>query len=184
MRKTDKNNDNVDTKGLIPLLTEFVNNVDNNFDGYKTIDTIEYQRCDGFIPFDHNRGGIDLILITNNAFLIGSGYHFGTSIETKVEASYNKTEDEVRKENPTLSDEEIHDKVFEIEADDYSGQAFRVRIMYEGDNTLTVFAGWDDDAPYYRWSNKAEFEKTIEFKNKSDLKTKLNKLLKKINELK
>jgi hypothetical protein len=55
--------------------------------------------------------------------------------------------------------------------------AFRVRIMYEGENTVMVRAGWDNDAPCFRWTNKSEFEKEIKFKTKADLKAKLSKLI-------
>jgi hypothetical protein len=181
---TLKENDNVETKDLIPLLTKFMESIDIGFDSHLTrIEPIEFWSRDGFHAFDRNRGGMNLIAFTDNASLIGCGYHIGTSIESYVEESFNNTQDSIRAENPDYTDDQVFDETYNSESDDYSGQAFRVRIIYEGNNTLVVCAGWDKDAPYYGWSNKSELEKVIKFKNKRDLKTKLNKLLKKIEEL-
>lgn len=181
---TSKEKDNVETKGLLPVIKGFLEDINIGFDpDYSTIEDFEFKSRDGFSAFEHNRGGMDLLVITTTASLIGSGYHMGTSIEEKVEKQWNDTFDEVQKENPNMSDDELSELVYELESDEYSGQAFRVRVMYEGNNTLRVYAGWDNDAPYYRWNNKPEFEKTIKFKTKRDLKTKLNKCLKAISKL-
>jgi|ERR1019366_2033060 hypothetical protein len=180
---TLKENDNVETKKLILLLTEFLESLNIRFDGYNQIEPLEFRSRDGFSAFDRNRGGMDFISITDNASLIGSGYHSGTSIEKIINDSFETTLNEVKLEYPDLNEEEQYDKTYEIESNDYNGQAFRVRLMYEGNNTLVVHAGWDHDAPYFRWSNKSELEKVIKFKNKRDLKTKLNKLIKKIEKL-
>lgn len=181
-----KNLDNVETKKLIPIIKAFLEKVDINFETIETIsEEFEWKSRDGFSAHDHNRGGMDLIAITNNSYLKGSGTHIGTSIETYVEGSYNDSLVSIKEEFPELAEDsnEFYEKIDEMESDEYSGQAFRIRVMYEGNNIMRVYAGWDHDAPYYRWSNKPEFEKTIKFKNKRDLKTKLNKLLKKIGDL-
>ena len=184
MKNTNKKEDNVNTKNLLPLIKEFLEKVDINFDSMNTtIEEFEFESYSGFSAFHHNRGGMDLIAITTNGYLIGSGTHIGTSIEKQVEDSYSAICKQAVEEGLVDGTDKFYERVDSYQNDDYSGQAFRVRLMYEGDNTLVVYAGWDDDAPYFRWSNKPELEKTIKFKNKRDLKTKLNKLLKKISKL-
>lgn len=181
-----KNLDNVETKKLLPLIKEFLEKVDINFETQQTmLEPFEFRSYSGFAAYDHNRGGMDLIAITNDAYLLGSGTHFGTSIEKHVQDSHDSAAKQVLEDYPNLKDgsDEFYEKLDEILMDDYSGQAFRVRVMYEGNNVLRVYAGWDHDAPYFRWSNSPEFKKTIKFKNKRDLKAKLNKLLKKIGDL-
>ena len=180
---SSKDTDNVETKKLLPIFKTFLEGLDIRVDGHTSIEEFEFRSRDGFSAFDHNRGGVDLIVITDNASLIGSGYHMGTSIEKHVEETFNETQDQVRNDNPDFTDEEVFDKTYEIESDEYAGQAFRVRLMYEGDGVLVVYAGWDHDAPYYRWSNSPELEIEIKFKNKTELKAKLKKIAKKIEAL-
>lgn len=180
---TIKSIDNVETKKLVPILEQFLEKIDLSFEGSTEITELEYISRDGFSAFDRNRGGMDLICITDNASLICSGYHCGTSIETEVNESFDNTCKKVKEDNPEFTEDRVFEEAYNIESDVCSGQAFRVRLMYEGENTLVIHAGWDKDAPYFRWSNASELEAVIKFKNKNDLKTKLNKILKKINEL-
>lgn len=177
----DKSIDTVETEGLLPIIEEFLESITLPFEANTThIENFEYQSRDGFAASSHNRGGMDLLAITTAAHLIASGEHFGTQIELDVENYWSETFDEIQKENPELTDEQVFDETYTACNDDYSGEAWRVRVMYEGGNTLVVYAGYDKDAPYYRWHCKNKFEHKIVFKNKTDLKKQLTKLVKKV----
>lgn len=180
--KTDKASDNVETKNLIPIIREFLESIDPPFDAmHVTIEEIEYWSRDGFIAHGHNRGGMDLIAFTDIASLIGSGYHSGKSIEKHVEDIYYKDFEENKKDNPNLSEEDIYEMTNEQNSCDYSMLAWRIRVMYEGDNRLIVYVGWDKDAPYFPWKDKAESEHEINFKDNDDLIKQLTQLALNIN---
>lgn len=176
-----KETDNVDTQKLIPILKEFLESIDVPFEPYNTnISELEYQSRDGFIAYGHNRGGLDLIAFTTVANLMGSGEHLGSSICASVESDWETAYNDIKKNDPELDEEHIWDNVYESCSDEYYGYAWRIRIMYEGNNTLCIHVGWDTDAPYYRWHNKAQLKLEIKYKNKADLKRKLEKVKDKI----
>jgi hypothetical protein len=171
---TAQNIDNVETEGLLPIFQEFVDELVDHIDGnVGEPDIIEFRHRDGFIPSRYNKGGIDFISYNTVAGMIGSGAHMGTWIEQKIEELYNNDYDETKKENPNLTEEQLFDLVYERNDDDYSGVAYRVRVMYEGDNKVAIHYGFDFDAPYYRWGGNDIKTIEINFKNKSDLKRKL-----------
>lgn len=178
--------DNVDVKGLQPIIRAFLESIELPFEDINTqFSDIEYNHRDGFIPYRHNRGGMDLISYTNIHQLIGSGDHMGLTIHKWVDDQYKDSWKSVQESYPDLEphSETFYEKLDALNYDYYSGLAYRVRVMYEGENTITVYSGYDTDAPYYRWSDPVEFEKTIKFKNKTDLKAKLKSLLPKIRKV-
>lgn len=178
-----KDTDNFETRGLEPVLRDWLEGIELPFDATGVgIDTIEFRPRSGFIPHSHNHGGMDLFADTTVSYLIGSGEHFGLGIESWVQDVWTRAYKELGSEHPELGEDsdELFDKVYEDCGDDYSGIAWRIRAMYEGDGVLTVYAGYDFDAPYYRWDNGADFEATIEFKDLDDLADKLQKLSKRV----
>lgn len=186
--RTNKNidiEDNVETMGLIPIFKECIESLDLSLDfDYSSKEEFEYRRRDGFIPHSHNKGGIDFIGITSLSSLIGSGSHFNTSIEDNVNTSWEEeiknAEESFKEEKIEYTDDDIYDRAYDHGCDEYNGYAFRVRIMYEGNNKVCVHYGWDLDAPYYRWKNKTKGEFEISFKTISGLRRQLNKILKTI----
>lgn len=164
---TDKVLDNVETKKLNPIFKEWLESLDMPWnDGNTTIEEFEYRSRDGFSAHDHNRGGVDLINITSVAYLIGSGEHFGLAVEDYVS----------KQDNPNATEEELFDIAWEYNSGEYDDVAYRVRVMYTGNNTVEIFIGYDTDAPYFRWNDKPIQEIVINFKNKTDLKKQLNKI--------
>lgn len=174
--------DNVETKGLLPTIQNFLKSISLPFEASKEIEALEFISRDGFSAHDHNRGGMDLFSTTTVAYLIGSGEHCGTAIELDVEDSWDSSRNDIIKDNPELDLEgdELFDRVYESCNDDYSGMAYRVRVMYEGNGVLCVYSGYDTDAPYYRWNNKPDFNTKVKFKTKTELKRKLKALVKRI----
>lgn len=183
--KTEKSEDNIETvAGLKEALTDWIQSLSQPFnDGNIQVEELEYLSRSGFFAHSHNRGGVDLINITSRSFLIGSGEHFGLIIEDQITESENEDYKRIKEENPKASDEEISDMVYESGQDDYESVAFRVRAMYEGDGVVCIHAGYDNDAPYFRWSGKTHFEKEIKFKTISGLKRQLKALTKKVESL-
>jgi len=175
--KLNRETDNVDTKGLLPTFRQFVESIDMPVDGFVVeVKDMEWQRRDGFIPADHNRGGIDLIVVTDIASMIGSGTHTGTTIDEFCEKEYWGCYEYVKANNPELDEEEILDTTDGIMSDDYCHLAWRVRIMYNGNNQVSVYVGWDTDGPYFRWKRQHDSEYQIQFTDSQDLTKKLVQL--------
>lgn len=173
--------DNVITKGILPILTKFVDELEIPFEGYgRHVEELEFESRDGFIPYSHNRGGVDLFDMTDIGSLIGSGEHYHLNIRDMVDDRYNELYEEIAKEHTDTESDEFYNAVSDAAGNEYEGIAWRVRIMYNGDNKLTIFAGFDDEAPYFRWYRKCDFEKVIKFKNKTDLKQKLKAIKSKV----
>lgn len=184
----NKDHDNVETvKGLNAALKSWLETLSMPFDGYnKSIENFEFRSRDGFAAHSHNRGGLDLFIQTNVSYLMGSGEHFGLEIESWTEKSWDNaraellTRDEYK--NMDTDSDEFFDAVYEYCNDEYEGIAWRVRVMYEGQGVLRIYAGYDKDAPYYRWSGAELFEAEVNFKNIPELKRKLRALTKKVED--
>lgn len=182
---TDKETDNIETLGADQVIRDFFDSLKMPFDGDMTsIEGFEFKRRDGFIPHSHNRGGFDLFTQTTVSRLMGSGEHFGTAIEQWTEDSWDEGRKHVKESSPELDpdSDEFYDATYSACSGDYDGIAWRVRVMYEGNGKLSVFAGYDTDAPYYRFSGKFSslFEQTITFKTLSGLERQLQRMVKKL----
>lgn len=181
--KTEKSEDNIETLSseIVKALKSFVESVELPFsDAYidKTED-IEWQSRDGFIAYNNTRGGFDRIAIIPTYYLTGSGEVQGLVCQARIEEYDAETMADIKKDHPEMTDKQVYDAMTD-EAGEYDDIAYRVRVLYKGDNTLQIDAGFDYDAPYFRWSNASDFEADIKFKNVTDLKTKLTKIVKKI----
>lgn len=185
-----KETDNFETvEGLDAVLRDWLDSLTEPFEPQsKSVDAFEFKRRDGFIPHRHNCGGLDMILITDVSSLIGSGYHFGLKIEQWVDDQWNQANEEIAKDEPELhaasntdkGRDAFFDRVYEYCSGDYSAIAWRVRCMYEGNGVLKIYAGYDKDAPYFRWSGEVDFETEVRFKTLSGLKRQLDRLTKKV----
>lgn len=187
----DKETDNFETLQLEETIKEWLESIAAPFEGYnESIEAFEFKRRDGFIPHSHNRGGLDYFIQTTVAYLMASGDHFGTAIEQWTEDAWDDTHKHVsewykeRKEKIDEKSDLFHDAVYESCNGDYDGVAWRIRVMYEGQGKLTVFAGYDTDAPYYRFSGKfaSIFEQTIHFKTLKGLARQLKQMTKAVEE--
>lgn len=183
-----KESDNVETMSLIPVIQEFLEEITPAFEGYNSdqISEFEFKSRSGFWAHDHNRGGLDLIVINDLRGLMGSGEYMGLKIEKQVNKDYETLWNDIKQDNPELNEEnekdleKLYELVDEAGSCEYQSIAWRVRVMYEGNGVLMVYAGYDFDAPYFRWGNAADFEHKIEFKTLKGLKTQLKKLVSKI----
>lgn len=182
-----KETDNVEThEGLRETIREFLENLSHPFESQTySVDEFEFKRRDGFIPHRHNCGGLDLLAITDVAGLMGSGEHFGTKIESWTEKQWDDARDDLKKqaddagEEVDTDSEEFYDSVYEYCSGDYSAIGWKVRVMYEGNGVLKVYAGFDKDAPYFR-EGLNDFEAEIKFRTISGLARKLQALAKKV----
>lgn len=174
--------DNVETKKLLPILKKFAQECLDDLlaePSYTSIEEIEFKRRDGFTPYSHNKGGIDLIAVINPNSVLGSGFGGPKAVRLSYEAQTRVLE-YIQAEHPTLVDgvDEFYEVLDECLNNEYEEFAYRVRLKYEGNNTLGVFVGYDTDAPYFRFKCKDQQEFFIKFKDKKDLRNQLNKLIK------
>lgn len=150
---------------------------------------IEYESRDGFIPFSHNHGGLQLRGFTNVASIIGSGdlpTHQGAADEINRQWDYNR--ELVAEDNPSLDSEsdDFFDKVYESADDSESTVMYEIQAMYHGkDNnrhSMSISAAVNTEGPYHRrsiswapkvfcegateseivWQTAAEFKKKFE----------------------
>lgn len=185
----DKETDNFETQKLDEVIREWLDGLSMPFEGWGlSVEAFEFRRRDGFIPHSHNRGGLDLFIQTTVSSLMGSGEHFGTAIEQWTEDSWDAARKDLleqakeRGETVDTDSDSFYDDTYSYCNDDYEGVAWRVRVMYEGNGRLTVYAGYDTDAPYYRFSGEYShlFEQSITFKTLSGLKRQLERMTKKL----
>jgi hypothetical protein len=173
-----KHLDNIETvKGLKPTLKSFIDSIESpfEFNDYNQINELEWESRSGFIAHSHNRGGYDFISLCD--VYSSQGYTLGKQTNKKINDIVDYNFKSIKKDNPEMTDDDIHDAMHN-ESSEYDDIAFRVRAMYEGDNVLMVYMGYDFDAPYFRWNTKADKTKKIKFKDIKDLRTKLTKLKK------
>lgn len=169
-----------DISGLKEVCRDFLNNVMNNDHRLygSNIDELEYKSRDGFIAYNHNCGGLDLITIH---YMIDIQYEgLGTSQDEKIEKLINEKLNMVKRENFENSE------VFEQAQDDifcsvYDAIGLRIRIMYQGNGVLKIYTEVDFDAPYFRFRDQASQTYEIKFKTIAGLKTQLKKITKKID---
>lgn len=177
----EKFESNVENDKLLTILKEVSKEtVSCPFDSdWDSITELEFKRRDGFIPYSHNKGGIDLMFITSIKCLVSTGCGLPKELRAWIYDQEKMAEDYIKKEHPKVK--EGSDEFFELFDDYLSGEyndiMYRVRIMYHGHNELTVFNGFDLDAPYFRGNFRWGQEKKIKFKNKKDLALKLKKYL-------
>lgn len=181
--KTEKSKDNLYILHPVykKLFERFVGMVELPFSDAYSDETkeIEWQSRDGFSAYNSTRGGLDRIAIIPTHYLTGSGEIQGLVCQERIEKYDDETLADIKKDNPEMTYEEIEDKMRD-EASEYDDIAYRVRILYKGSNCVQIDAGFDYDAPYFRWSNKSDFECDFKFKNSTDLKNKLDKIVNKI----
>lgn len=184
-----KETDNFETLNLDATIRDWLETVKLPFEpSTKNIEAFEFRRRDGFIPHSHNCGGLDLFADTTVAYLMGSGEHFGTVIEQWTEDAWDDARKDLLEratedgETVDVDSDEFYDDTYRYCSDEYLGIAWRVRVMYEGNGRLTVYAGYDTDAPYYRFRGKFAhlFEETIQFKTLSGLKRQLERMTKRL----
>lgn len=165
------------------------------------IESLECKRRDGFIPFSHNKGGL---LFRNFSTLMD---YYGGGIEPKnkdaalqiqkqIEISVNLAKEEFTEKHKStdfdLEDDNYFNLLHEYLADDSSSIMHEIRFMYHGiknkKHSASVSVALNTEAPYHRssiaWAPEvfceAAEEIEITWTNDKDLKTKLNKVLKKL----
>lgn len=185
--KTYKSEDNINTKNLKSTVKAFLKALDTKafkHDGHTLeLDELEFESRDGFIAYDHNRGGMDLINLVTYSEIENNSCGSTKAISDFVQRQYENMLKDHPNYNKMTEDEqfETYDAYMGHENDNYIGR--RIRVMYEGNNVLCVHYGFDMDAPYFRWT-EANGDETnmieIKFKNKVDLKKQLVKAGKKI----
>jgi hypothetical protein len=181
--KTHKSEDNIDTLPPVykQLFRVFCQSIELPFSDAYSDETseIEYQSRDGFIAYDSTRGGSDRIAIVPMHYLTGSGEVRGLACQSHVEKCEQDDYNYIKENNPEMTDDEISEVIMN-ESSEQDDIAYRVRILYKGEKTIQIDAGFDYDAPYFRWSNKSDFEADFKYKNLADLKMKLKKIRTKI----
>lgn len=169
--------DNVIDKGLLPVLESFMKKIQSEISDpfyHDKIQELEFISRSGFSAHGHNRGGLDLIAFTDVGSCYGGGYDYSDATE-----QWQNAFDQIKAENKELSEDDVFEKTLEYCSNEYMTMAYRVRVMYEGENQVCVHFGWDHDAPYFRWRNNAE-QIEITFTSKRDLAKKLNAIVKQV----
>lgn len=144
------------------------------------INNIECRSRSGFIPYSHNKGGVNAVCFAQNSHLRGSGYDYGSGViqqwDEKIHEFYNEEHPGKlrylnqfwagKREDSALM-QRVLDHYYEyIDGDsDYDSTMFEVRFMVQSDGTVDVDVfGCTFDAPYFRSSDYNE-HKNFEFKD-------------------
>lgn len=149
-----------DMPELKTKIKDFIENLENDILDihmgctfyHSNINELEHEARSGFIPGIHNKGGFDLLCFADIDTIAGDDF----SVSEQCESLFEHILKDIKEDNPELDEEDLYFAYREGEND----IAFRVRVMFNGES-LDIFAGWDFDAPYYRWrgSDSDTFEK-------------------------
>lgn len=208
-QELSKTDDNYETLGqpVKDTIESFVNDI---LTTDRKIDSIEFKRRDGFIPFSHNRGGILKTGFTDLMCFWGSGLDSGSEkfndkVQEHIDYSLKKAlddfKDDFKEELKSIPENQLnyHDlndsghtelaeklSGYEYEAlmGDYSQVMADCRFMYHGDNTASISVGLhSSDAPYFRDKLcDAALEVEIEWNTLADLQKQLDELKPKFTE--
>lgn len=174
-------------------------------EGYKSsedcFEEIEFKHRDGFIPYDHNRGGIVWTNFTTLEAYWGSGYEpknkdAAKEIKRQIEVNEEYALDEFKqrfpKEKPDINNDNYYEILCEYLNDDNSSIMHEIMFMYHGfdgkKHTASVSVALNTEGPYHRshisWAPKmfceAAKEIEISWSTNNELKNKLDKILKKL----
>ena len=166
----------------VSVMTEFLESIGFSSD---RIDAFESRRRDGYIPFSHNKGGIQGICYRDQH---STCQNTGFKKTDAVLAEYSQyAVDAFKEENPQLKDvrycdwsnddqDRLADFEFEYASEDTI--QFQARIMMTSETTANVDLYVSaSDTPYHRQSDD-KLELTIEFKTPAGMRRKLNAILK------
>jgi hypothetical protein len=181
---SNKEDDNIETVlGINDIIKEWLKSIELPFESQNTsIKNFEFKNQLGFIPQKHNRGGLDLIAISDIAYITVSDKHIGLPINSWIDDWLNEIDKIIALYYPELHPKtnEFSDKVQKYCNDNHLFIVWRVRAMYAGNGVLRIYAGFDKDIRYLRWNSEADFKAKIHFKTLSGLKRQLSRLTKKI----
>lgn len=176
---TIKSQDNITTLNpkIVELLRETVQE-SYQLEGKLDVENVEWQSRDGFMAYDHNRGGFSRLSYDRIDHLVGSGTKLTTEVKKWIDESYNDNYSEVLKNNPKLNEntDEFYNELDSSFCSEYDCLGYKVQILYNGNNMIDIVCGYTYDAPYFRGFDVITLQKQIKFKNYSDLKKKLAKL--------
>lgn len=145
------------------------------------IEAIECRRYDGFIPYSHNKGGL-----VARSYMLQNCLPNGSTGFDNTDKVLERYEEQDLKD--FLSDHNLTELDYDNEAllaqwYDYRQNSddtieIMARIMFNSETECTLYISVSaSDTPYHR-SSDDYMEESIEFKNASDLKNKLNEYLK------
>jgi len=140
------------------------------------ISELDCRRRDGFIPFSHNKGGLEAIAFIDlySAYSMG-GVGFDNADATIVKYYEYCLESLGLKDAKELTDEQ-HDQIGQSCSEDTV--LFSLDAMLIDEHTLNLrFCVCAKDTPYHRQYDDL-IDIDVEFKNVTELKKKLKKLLK------
>jgi hypothetical protein len=156
------------------------------------IDEIECRSRDGFIPYSHNKGGLQGYSYHLNHHLSGSGYDYGDGV---IQKWYERQIELYRGDHPgkmryleqfwdnKRKDSSLMQKVLDhyyeyIDGDgDYDTTQISVRFMVQPDGSVDVDVfGSTSDAPYHRSSDYNKHE-NFTFKDTESFKKEVMKFL-------
>ena len=146
------------------------------------VNNLECRSRDGFIPFSHNMGGVECYAYMSQITAQCEGTGFKNA-DTTIDNYHQYDIDSYAKENKISEDaadwtERQLEEFDEWNQDSDGDPLLSLDIMLQGENELNLrFCVCVKDAPYHRqYDDKFEFD--IEFKNITELKTKLKILFK------
>jgi hypothetical protein len=147
----------------------------------KRIEAIEFRHRDGFIPYDHNKGGIEWTSFTDAFTAYLNGTHLkGT--QRDLDHWYKVSEEFYREDKGLAQDVELTQEQLEEMAQDYHmGEndtvMLNARFMLHSENEASLFLSVSaDDMPYHRKASDV-LEFTFKFENVRELRAQLIKVL-------
>lgn len=166
---------------IVEVLRDFLTDLGYSKD---RINELESRRRDGFIPFSHNKGGLEAVAFVDQESVRGMGgtgfKNADATIEKYFEFDVEHFESEVFKARSETWTEEQRDKFYESRhEDDQATVLFSADLMLNSETELNVrLCVCVKDAPYHRqYDDKLEFD--LEFESLAGLKRKLKALLNK-----
>ena len=163
----------------VSVMTEFLESIGFSSD---RIDAFESRRRDGYIPFSHNKGGIQGICYRDQySCCQDTGFENTDAVLAKY-SNYN-LESFAKDRGLDVSKysewtEKHLEDWYEYEQSDEDTVQFQARIMMTSETTANVDLYVSaSDTPYHRESDD-KLELTIEFKTPAGMRRKLNAILK------
>lgn len=140
------------------------------------IEAIECRRRDGFIPYSRNKGGLEARSYMFQHYFPNENTGFDNTDKVLERYYDHDLESYLKEHNITELDESHYESFDEYKQSSEDTIELMARIMFNSESVCTVFFFVSaSDSPYHRSYDDC-FEKTIKFKNASDLKKQLDKL--------
>lgn len=159
---------------IVAVLNEFL--TDLEFD-QERIESIECRRRDGFIPYSHNKGGLQASSYIDQIRAEIEKTGFKNTDKTLDKYYENDLKSYLTDNNLTELTEDHYESFDEYRSSGEDTVLFSAQLVLNDDNNLTIFLDVSaKDSPYHRqYDDRLEFK--VNFKTVKDLENQLAEIL-------